>query len=115
VAEAFLAAARGGDLAGLLAVLDPDVVLHADSVALPTGAPAVLHGARAVAYGARAAALRSRRSVIALIDGVPGIVYAPHGRAAIVLAFAYTGDKISGIDIIADPDRLEALKLAVAG
>jgi RNA polymerase sigma-70 factor (ECF subfamily) len=115
VAEAFLAASRGGDLAGLLAVLDPDVVLHADPAAAPSGAPTVLHGARAVAYGARAASVRSSQSVVALIDGVPGIVYAPHGRAALVLAFGYHGDRISAIDVIADPDRLEALELAVAG
>jgi RNA polymerase sigma-70 factor (ECF subfamily) len=115
VAEAFLAASRGGDLAGLLAVLDPDVVLHADPAAAPRGAPTVLHGARAVAYGARAASVRSGQSVVALIDGVPGIVYAPHGRAALVLAFGYHGDRISVIDVIADPDRLEALELAVAG
>ena len=115
MAEAFLAASRGGDLAGLLAVLDPDVVLHADPAAAPPGAPVVLHGARAVAYGARAASVRSRHSVVALIDGVPGIVYAPHGRAALVLAFSYHGDRISAVDVIADPDRLEALELAVAG
>jgi len=115
VADAFLAASRGGDLAGLLAVLDPDVVLHADPAAAPSGAPAVLHGARAVAYGARAASVRSRHSAVALIDGVPGIVYAPGGRAALVLAFSYRGDLISSIDVIADPDRLEALELAVPG
>ena len=115
VADAFLAASRGGDLAGLLAVLDPDVVLHADPAATPAGAPAVLRGARAVAYGARAASVRSRHSAVALIDGVPGIVYAPGGRAALVLAFSYRGDLISSIDVIADPDRLEALELAVPG
>ena len=46
---------------------------------------------------------------------MPGIVYAPGGRAALVLAFSYRGDLISAIDVIADPDRLEALELAVPG
>ena len=115
VVDAFLAASRHGDFGALLAVLDPDVVLHADPAAVPSGAPAVLHGARAVAYGARAASVRSRHSAVALIDGVPGIVYAPGGRAALVLAFSYRGDRISAIDVIADPDRLEALELAVPG
>ena len=115
VAEAFLAASRAGDLTALLAVLDPDVVLHADAATVPSGAPTVLEGAAAVAGGARSAAAMSRRSVVALINGVPGIVYAPHGRAALVLAFGYHGDRISAIDVIADPDRLEALELAVAG
>jgi len=114
VAEAFLAASRAGDLTALLAVLDPDVVLHADAVAMPPGFPSVLEGAETVARGARTAAARSRRSAVALVDGVPGIVWAPGGRLRLVLAFSYEGDRISGIDIIADRDRLAALELAVA-
>jgi len=115
VAEAFLAASRAGDLTALLAVLDPDVVLHADAATVPSGYPTVLEGAAAVAGGARSAAAMSRRSVVALINGVPGIVYAPRGKVRIVLAFTYRGDQISAIDIIADQDRLDALELAVAG
>lgn len=115
VAEAFLAASRSGDLAGLLAVLDPDVVLRADAAAVPPGYPSVLTGAATVARGARSAAARSRRSFVALIDGVPGIVYAPRGRVALVLAFTYRETRISGIEIIADQARLDALELAVPG
>jgi RNA polymerase sigma-70 factor (ECF subfamily) len=115
LAEAFLAAARAGDLNGLLAILDPDVVLTADAVVAPPGAPRVLQGATAVAHGARTAAVRARDSAVALVDGAPGIVWAPRGRLALVLAFTVTGDKISAIDIIGDPERLEALDLAVPG
>jgi RNA polymerase sigma factor (sigma-70 family) len=113
VAEAFLAASRAGDMTALLAVLDPDVVLHADQAVVPPGFPVVLEGAESVARGARLAAARSRRSAVALIDGVPGIVWAPRGRVALVLAFSYRDDRISGIDIIADRGRLDALELAV--
>jgi RNA polymerase sigma factor (sigma-70 family) len=113
VAEAFLAASRAGDMTALLAVLDPDVVLHADQAVVPAGFPTVLEGAGSVARGARLAAGRSRRSAVALIDGVPGIVWAPRGRVALVLAFSYRDDLISGIDIIADRGRLDALELAV--
>jgi RNA polymerase sigma-70 factor, ECF subfamily len=115
VAEAFLAASRAGDLTALLAVLDPEVVLRADAAVVPPGYPAVLEGAAVVARGARTAAARSRRSVVALVNGVPGIVYAPRGKVAVVLAFTYRGDQISGIDVIADQARLDALELAVAG
>src|SRR5215468_4081670 len=59
VAEAFLAASRAGDLTALLAVLDPDVVLHADASAMPPGFPSVLEGAETVARGATTAAARS--------------------------------------------------------
>jgi RNA polymerase sigma factor (sigma-70 family) len=115
VAEAFLAAARSGDLAALLAVLDPDVVLVADEAAVPPGFTRELRGADAVGRGARSAAALSRRSFVALIDGVPGIVYAPRGAVTTVLVFAYVGDKISGIDIIADRAHLDALDLALPG
>jgi len=113
VAEAFLAASRAGDLQGLLAILDPDVVLHADAAAGPPGRPRELRGAAAVASGARAAAARSHESEVALVNGAPGIVYAPRGRLTVVLAFTFSADKISGIDVIADHERLQALELAV--
>jgi RNA polymerase sigma-70 factor, ECF subfamily len=115
VAEAFLTAARGGDLDALLTVLDPDVVLHADAVAVPSGAPMTLRGATAVTRGARAASVRSRYSGVALVNGAPGIVWAPRGRLRLVLAFTMTDDKISRIEVIADPARLETLDLAVLG
>jgi RNA polymerase sigma factor (sigma-70 family) len=117
VAEAFLAASRAGDLTGLLAVLDPDVMLHADAAAVPPGYPDTLRGAAAVANGARFSANRSRYSDIVLVNGVPGIAYAPRGRVAIVLAFTFGGEegRISGIEVIADPARIEALELTVPG
>src|SRR5271166_4984104 len=113
VADAFLAAARGGDLGALLAVLDPEVVLHADATAAPSGAPATLRGAAAVARGAHAASGRSRYSRVALVNGTPGIVMAPRGRLILVLALTIGDSTISRIDVIADPARLEKLDLAV--
>jgi RNA polymerase sigma factor (sigma-70 family) len=115
VAEAFLAAARGGDLGALIAVLDPEVVLHADAAAAPSGVPVTIRGAAAVASGARAASLRSRYSRVALVNGTPGIVMAPRGRLTVALAFTIDEDKISRIDVIADPARLAGLDLAVLG
>jgi outer membrane receptor for Fe3+-dicitrate len=80
---------------------------------VPTGRPAELRGAAAVANGARLSADRSRNSVLVLVDGVPGIVYAPGGQVEIVLAFSYRDDRISGVAVIAAPDRLAAIELAV--
>ncbi len=113
VADAFLSASRSGDLAALLAVLDPDVVLVADEAAVRPGFTRELRGANAVGRGARSAAALSRQSFVALVDGVPGIVYAPRGTVTTVLAFTYAGDKISGIDIIADRAHLLAIELAL--
>ena len=113
VTEAFIAASRGGDLEGLIAVLDPDVVLHSDATASPSGAPLTVRGPAAVAGGARAASARARYGSIALVNGAPGLIMAPRGRLMIALAFTFSGDKISQIDVIADPDRLAALDLAL--
>ncbi len=49
VVDAFFAAARRGDFAALLAVLDPDVVVRADRGAAPAGVSMVVRGAAAVA------------------------------------------------------------------
>jgi RNA polymerase sigma factor (sigma-70 family) len=113
VAQAFMAAARGGDLAALIEVLDPDVVLRADAAASPSGRPVTIRGAAAVAGGARASAARGRFTRVALVNGTPGLVMAPRGRLVLALAFTYSGDRISQIDVIADPGRLEALDLAL--
>jgi RNA polymerase sigma factor (sigma-70 family) len=113
VAEAFLAAARGGDMAALIAVLDPDVELHADGTAVPGGVPTTIRGAATVARGARTASARAEYGRVALVNGSPGLVMAPRGRLVLALAFTYSGDKISRIDVIADPARLAGLELAV--
>src|SRR5690242_19311827 len=118
VVKAFLAATRGGDLAGLIAVLDPDVVLTSDGAAVPAGGARTVRGAQAVARGARASAMRSRYGRIALVNGAPGLVMAPGGRLVVALAFTFAEDgegKITGIDVIADPERLAGLDLAVLG
>ena len=113
VASAFLAAARGGDLSALVALLDSDVVLTGDATISPTGEPIVLQGADTVATGAVASSARSRRSRLALVDGSVGIVFAPAGEPRVVLTFQVSGErKITAIDVIADQDRLRSLRLA---
>jgi len=109
VVDAFLAAARSGDMAGLLAVLDPDVVLRADRTAMRLGDVAELHGAEAVAanFSGKAQAARP-----ALVDGALGVVVAPQGRLLLVLNLTFAGDRIAAIEVVAEPDRLEALDLS---
>ncbi|MGV9299443.1 sigma-70 family RNA polymerase sigma factor [Amycolatopsis sp. NPDC003676] len=109
VVEAYLAAAREGDFAGLLKVLDPDVVLHSDTGA----APVVLRGVRAVSKGALLASEVARSTQVALVDGGPGLVLAPRGRLAVVLNFVFDGDLITGIDVISAPERLRGLEIAL--
>lgn len=109
VVDAFLAAARSGDMAGLLAVLDPDVVLRADSTAVSLGGVAELRGAEAVAANFKGKAQAARP---ALLDGALGVVVAPQGRLLLVLNLTFAGDRIAAIDVVADPGRLGALDLS---
>jgi len=114
VAAAFLAATRGGDLQALVALLDSDVTLTGDAASVPSGRPAVLQGADVVARGAVLASARAGHSQLALVNGSVGIVWAPAGRLQAVLALTVSaGRRITAIDVIADPDRLRRLRLAV--
>jgi RNA polymerase sigma-70 factor (ECF subfamily) len=108
VVEAFLAASRGGDLAGLLTLLAPDVVLRADQPTVRAGAAAEVLGAEAVAgtFSGRAQAAR-----LALIDGHPGAVWSRGGKPQVVFRFTIDGELISGIEMIGDPDAIDGLDL----
>uniref|UniRef100_UPI003F498209 sigma-70 family RNA polymerase sigma factor n=1 Tax=Actinomadura sp. CA-154981 TaxID=3240037 RepID=UPI003F498209 len=114
VVDAFLTAARGGDLDALEAVLDLDVVLRADSgKALPRGTH-VLRGREAVAGQAatfhRMATLATCRP--ALVNGTAGLVNSSiDGEPISVMSFTVTDDRISAIEILSDPERLAALDL----
>lgn len=113
VVEAFLAAARGGDMEALLAVLDPDVVIRADRAAVPPGSSRELRGALAVVEQARNFVKRARFAQPALVNGAAGIVVAPRGRLLLVAIFVVKDAKIVEIDVIGDPERLRQLDLAV--
>ncbi len=94
----------------LLAVLDPDVVLRADRAAVHAGASREVRGAPDVA---RQFSGRARFAQPALVDGAVGAVWAPGGRPRVVFGFTITRGKIVAIDILADPERLHQLDLAV--
>ena len=114
VATAFLAAARGGDMSALLALLDDKVILTADAHASPTRRPTVLSGASSVARGAIAASVRAGHSQLALVDDTVGIVFAPSGHLQVVLALTVNDARqITAMDVIADPDRIRRMRLAV--
>ncbi|MFC9247143.1 sigma-70 family RNA polymerase sigma factor [Streptomyces sp. NPDC057136] len=113
VVDAFLAATRGGDFEALVALLDPDVVLRADRAVVPTPEPIEVRGALSVAKGAMAAMGRARFTGPALVNGMVGLAMAPHGRLRIVLAFTMAEGRITEIDVIAEPDRLGELTIAV--
>jgi RNA polymerase sigma-70 factor (ECF subfamily) len=112
VVEAFLAAAHEGNFDGLLAVLDPDVVLRADGGDV-SDLSRLVRGAEAVASSATMwsrVGLGMRR---ALVNGTPGFVSLRDGRPFSVGAVTISGGRIVEMDILADPERLAKLDLAV--
>ncbi|MFC6157139.1 sigma-70 family RNA polymerase sigma factor [Kribbella jiaozuonensis] len=113
VVSAFLDAARAGDLPAILDVLDPDVVRRVDTAALAPGMAAELRGARAVAEGTAALSGRSQLAELALVNGEVGVVLAPGGKLFLAITFTSEADRITSYDVVADPDRLGGLSIAV--
>jgi RNA polymerase sigma factor (sigma-70 family) len=113
IVNAFHAAAGEGDFAGLLSVLAPDVVLRADAGAGagPLGTSRLLRGAEEVAAQAIQFAALARFARPVLVNGTPGFLVAPHGQPLALIGLTIANDKISEIDILADPDRLNRLDL----
>jgi RNA polymerase sigma factor (sigma-70 family) len=108
VVAAFLAAAREGDFDALLRVLDPGVVLRADTGALAVVASREVRGAEAVARQARGfTGMLDVR--LALVNGAIGFVATRDGELFSVGGFTVRGGKILEINILADPERLSRL------
>ena len=107
--DAFLAAARNGDFDALLAILDPDVVMHADEQAVRLGAAKETVGAEPVAAFLR----RARGARRALLHGTAAAVWMPGGRPRVVLDFTTSGNRITAVDLIANPDRLREIDLVI--
>ena len=110
IVDAFLNASRNGDFAGLVALLDPAVVLRADAAAVLTGATPEVRGAPAVAQTFSGRARAARR---ALVNGAPGAVWAPGGQPRVVFAFTLANEKIAEIQLLADPTYLRDLDLVI--
>ena len=111
--QAFLNALRAGDFQGLVAVLDPEVVVHIDAAAARPGAPTEIHGALNFAKGAVTFSQMAGMVEPMLVNGAVGLVWAPEGKASRALSFAIRDGKIAEVEIIAEPARLRDLELAV--
>jgi RNA polymerase sigma factor (sigma-70 family) len=109
VVDAFLAAAREGDFEALIALLDPDVVLWADEQAVKFGAAPETRGVKEVGAFLR----HARGATPALLDGAAAAVWVYRGELRVVYRFTTDGARITGVDLIADPDHLRRLDLVV--
>jgi RNA polymerase sigma factor (sigma-70 family) len=120
VVEAFLRAARDGDLEGLLAVLDPDAVIRIDGAARIAGGaadavdtPRELRGASTWAKQFIAISRGLRSVQPALINGSVGLILAPAGKLSRVITFTFTNAKIARLEVIGDLAHLRELSIAV--
>jgi RNA polymerase sigma factor (sigma-70 family) len=113
VVEAFLSASREGDFGALLALLDPDVVVRIEDVAGHPGERREIRGAEAVLERARDFSRAARFCRLALLNGSPGLVMAPHGHLMRALVFTFADDKVTSIEVIAAPAHLRRLDVSV--
>ena len=125
VVEAFLRAARAGDIEGLLAVLDPDAgvridaasridgVVRVDVPAAEVGLPREVRGASTWVKQMVALSRGLRFVQTALINGSVGLILAPRGKLARALMFTFENAKVTQVEVIGDPARLRELDIAV--
>jgi RNA polymerase sigma factor (sigma-70 family) len=110
IVDAFLAAARGGDFEGLLAVLDPDVVFRADEAAQRLGSLAEIRGAAAVAETFKG---RAQAAKPALVDGALAIAIILGGQLRIVLRLTISSDRIAAMEAVADAGQIAGFDVEV--
>jgi RNA polymerase sigma factor (sigma-70 family) len=106
VIDAFFAAARAGDLAGLVELLDPEVILRTDGFA---GGPALIQGAAAVSSAVLDSASPHAEMHPVLVNGAAAVLIRLRGRPAALMAFTVAGGKIAAVDGITEPRRLRSL------
>jgi RNA polymerase sigma-70 factor (ECF subfamily) len=115
VVEAFFKASRAGDLAALLAVLDPEVILRPDAAALQMGMrngwiTGPVRGAEAVAQRFSG---NAQAAQLALVDGEPGAVWAAGGVVRVAFIVTLTDGAVSAIDLVADPERIAQMRFEI--
>ena len=107
VVEAFLAAARGGDLGTLLSLLAPDAFMRADLIGQKMGTEPVYEGAAAVA--ARFDGVRGAAPVT--IDGDLGAAWIHAGSTKVAFVFHVEAGLVREVELIADPDVLATMDI----
>ena len=108
--RAFAAAMQSGDLERLVGVLDQDVVWRADGGGKALANRKVLVGAQLVAkfvLGLQRTRYRGRRLEPAIVNAGLGLVGRKDGRVVAVYGFTVAAGRITEIDIVTNPDKLE--------
>jgi RNA polymerase sigma-70 factor (ECF subfamily) len=106
--NAFLAACNNGDLASLLRILDPDVVVNSDGGGVIRAARRPVHGADRVArYLLRVLERWPVTLRPVMVNGSPGLIAECQGTVAAVISFAMSEGRIARVDIVLNPAKLQ--------
>jgi RNA polymerase sigma-70 factor (ECF subfamily) len=116
IVNAFLSAARDGDFAALLEVLDPNVVFEADTGTEGPPAPPRMRGADSVARLVLARGTpMAPYGRPAIINGRPGAAVVLNGRLVSLASFTIVGERITEMNLLVDPAKLRDVKLGPRG
>ncbi len=117
VTERFLAAATGGNLEELMAVLAPDVVLVSDGGGKAQAPRSPIVGAAKVARFLQGVSGRPYMGIepgdvsveVVAINGSTGLLVTARGRVIAAATTVVADDKITAIQLVANPDKLQAI------
>jgi len=114
VTERFLAAAAGGDVDALVALLAPDVVLVTDGGGQAKAALRPITGTAKVARFLLATAtagmdLPELRVEVAEVNGLPGIVAWTGGRPYLAMSLTVASAQVTQVLVVRNPDKLAGL------
>jgi RNA polymerase sigma-70 factor (ECF subfamily) len=121
VVTAFLAASREGNFDALLKLLDPNIVLRADSVAIQLTSAKKAKGAPQfepeMRDGTAIADLFKGRAVgaqLAFINGLAGATWIGGGKPRVAFTFCVENGKITEIGVIMNPEDLSEMDIKLA-
>ena len=112
VVEAFASAATSGDLAPLIRVLDPDVVLVSDGGGLVTSARKPVLGADRVArflLGILAKEQPGDAIDPVVVNGAPGFAVYQQGKLVTIVSVTVAPGRVTRLDLIRAPGKLPRL------
>jgi RNA polymerase sigma-70 factor (ECF subfamily) len=117
VVGAFLDASARGDLEALLRLLDPSVVLRADGGGMVAAAGRPVRGAERAARVLRAGQTwyPGMTARMVAVNGGAGALMTADGEVVAVVGVTVAGGRITAIDIVVNPEKLEGARRAVAG
>jgi RNA polymerase sigma-70 factor (ECF subfamily) len=107
VVDAFLTAARGGDLARLLDLLAPEAVVVGDAAAVAAGTPERIAGREAVAAFFDGAA---QTAVPVFVEDRPGAGWLHRGSVRVAFDFTVVGGQVARIAFRAEPSVLAGVR-----